>query len=332
MSRLSPFLQNKLQDSILQHDLYDARQIILASAVECWSLVLSETEDFSAVGNCRIGGDPDLPPSISWPQTENGLYLNFVMQINLADLPPITDHPLPGQGMLYFFVESDDSCTEVSSTLLFYDGDMSLLARVPSPDYSQLVHEYYVDLEPHKIVPIVTIDLPEYGSDTFKMVEVVLENADPDTIAEKYCELLESLSWVDNGMLIVSKLLGHASEIDGDMRLHACLHKAGQNVLIHNHHKGLDEIEILLQKAEQEKETLEIEYYRKVKESLAWFQRNKELLHKARREWIQLLKIDSNRSVDLSIWDSGSFNILIRKHDLYNNDFSNIYVEIAPGL
>ncbi|NVN91284.1 MAG: DUF1963 domain-containing protein [Desulfuromonadales bacterium] len=331
MSKLSSYQQNKLRETILKHNLIDAGQIILASAVECWSLTLSEPEDFSTVGNCRIGGDPDLPASLAWPQTDDGLYLNFIMQINLAELPPLFDHPLPNHGMLYFFVESDESCTDVKSKLLFHDGDSSFLSRVTSPDYDQLVHEYYVDLEPYKVVPIVTIDLPEFGSETFEMVEAVSRDTPFGTIAERYCELLESVSCADKDIHIVSKVFGHASEIEGDMRWNACLHKAGQNILICNHHKQKNEVEDLLKKALQDNEAPEIEYYRNVKESLAWYQHHKEQLQRSRHEWLQLLKIDSNRSVDLSIWYAGSFYILIREENLRRRDFSDIYVEIVAG-
>lgn len=331
MSKLSSYQQNKLKELILKHNLLDAGQIILASAVECWSFALSEPEDFSAVGNSRIGGDPDLPATLAWPQTDESLYLNFIMQINLAELPPLTDHPLPKQGMLYFFVESDEVCTDVKARLIYHNGDSAGLNRVRSPDYDQLVHEYYVDLEPHKLVPLVTIDLPEYGSETYEMVEMVSRDTPFGTIAERYCKLLESVSCADQDVHIVSKILGHASEVEGDMRWNACLHKAGQNILICNHHKQLDEVEELLQKALRENEAPEVEYYRKVKESLGWYQQHKEQLHASRRAWLQLLKIDSNRSVDLSIWYAGSFYILIREEDLCRHDFSNIYVETVAG-
>jgi len=331
MGTLSSNLQIKLRESILKHNLQDASRLILDSAVECWALAMNEPEDFSAIGNCRIGGDPDLPPSVEWPRTNDGLFLNFILQLNLAEMPPIADNPLPGHGMLYFFVESDESSTDVVSRLLYFDGDVSLLKRVATPDYDQLAHENYVDLEPHKLVPIVIADLPECGSETCRMVEKVSKTTEIDTPAERYCSLIESITTGDGEMHIVCKLLGHMPEIEGDMRWNACLHKAGRNILIPNYNKSMDEVESLLSKAEQENESLEIEYYREVKESLSWFQLHYEQLRAARLEWRQLLMIDSNRSVDLSIWHTGSFNILIRDEDLRNRDFSNVYVEIANG-
>lgn len=329
MNKLSTHLQIKLCEAILENNLQDASQILFDSAVECWSLVISEPEDYKNVGNCRIGGDPDLPPSIAWPQTADGLYLNFIMQINLEELPPMINNQLPGHGMLYFFVESDESCTHVLSKLLYYDGDAALLSRVESPSYEMLCHEYYVDLEAHKITPITSIDLPELGSEVFNMIESVTRTTNFGAPAEKYCKLMESISGVDKGIYIVGKLMGHISEIDGDLRWNACLNKAGQHDLIYNYHKPIDEIECLLKQALEEHEVLEIEYYRKVKASFAWYQQHEEHIKRSHHEWLPLLKIDSNRSVDLSIWDSGSFNILIRQSDLRKLDFSDVYVEIA---
>jgi len=331
MGTLSSNLQIKLREFILKYNLLDAGQIILDSALECWALILSEPEDFIAIGNCRIGGDPDLPPSLAWPRTSDGLFLNFIMQINLAELPPIADNLLPEHGMLYFFVESDESSTDVVSRMLFYDGEMSLLSRVASPDYDRLAHEYYVDLEPHKLVPLVIVDLPECGSETFRMAEAELRTTEIGTPAERYCRLIESITCGDGEMHIVCKLLGHMAETAGDMRWNACLHKVGHNILIPNYSKKMDEVDFLLNKAEQENESLEILYYRELKESLAWFQLHETQLRAERQEWRQLLMIDSNRSVDLSIWHTGSFNTLIRAEDLRNRDFSNIYVEIETG-
>lgn len=328
MGKLSPNLHNKLQEIILMQNLQEASSILFRNAVECWSLVLSEPEDYSVAGNCRIGGDPDLPSTVKWPQTAEGMYLNFIMQINLAELPARVDHPLPSQGMLYFFIESDECCTDVASKLIYYDGDMSLLGRVESPDYDQLVHEYYIELEPYKLLPIVTADLPELGSEVYEIIEKISSATDSETIAERYCQLLESISGAENDMHVVCKLFGHASEVNGDMRWNASLAKAGQDVLIYNFNKQMEEIDYLLEKSKNENETLEIEYYQKVKDSLGWYQQHKEQLQKTYRQWLPFLKIDSNRSVDLSIWDAGSFNILIREEDLRNLNFSDIYVEI----
>lgn len=50
----------------------------------------------------KIGGLPDLPESWLYPVFD-GQPLAFLAQINLSELAPIEDSPLPVKGMLYFF-------------------------------------------------------------------------------------------------------------------------------------------------------------------------------------------------------------------------------------
>lgn len=77
-------------------------------------VMLSETEPDrrpSTSSLSRAGGGPDLPIGMAWPQDPAGLHLNFLMQVDLADLagagqaPPET--PLPRSGHLAFFCGAD---------------------------------------------------------------------------------------------------------------------------------------------------------------------------------------------------------------------------------
>ena len=53
------------------------------------------------LGQSRLGGTPDLPPSIAWPQNPRlNKYRCFLLQINLAELPTFAGSPLPQRGLL----------------------------------------------------------------------------------------------------------------------------------------------------------------------------------------------------------------------------------------
>ena len=63
-------------------------------------------ESTLAVGVSKIGGVPDLPPDLSWPDWQ-GLPQSFIAQIRLADVRPYdTNHVLPPAGMLWFFYDA----------------------------------------------------------------------------------------------------------------------------------------------------------------------------------------------------------------------------------
>jgi uncharacterized protein YwqG len=64
-------------------------------------LVKSDT-----VGNSRLGGLPDLPADLEWPEWQ-GQALAFLGQIDLADLPPACRGlGLPASGLLFFFYDA----------------------------------------------------------------------------------------------------------------------------------------------------------------------------------------------------------------------------------
>src|ERR1700686_3950837 len=64
------------------------------------------TESTLAVGASKIGGLPDLPPDLSWPDWK-GVPQSFVAQLRLQDAQPYdTNHILPPRGMLWFFYDA----------------------------------------------------------------------------------------------------------------------------------------------------------------------------------------------------------------------------------
>jgi uncharacterized protein YwqG len=61
-------------------------------------------ESKMAVGQTKIGGQPDLPESVEWPQFADGRPLAFLAQINLGEVAAVGKLPgLPESGLLSFF-------------------------------------------------------------------------------------------------------------------------------------------------------------------------------------------------------------------------------------
>jgi uncharacterized protein YwqG/predicted DNA-binding protein (MmcQ/YjbR family) len=61
-------------------------------------------ESRMGVGQTKIGGQPDLPDGIEWPQFKDGKPLAFLAQLNLAEVASVTKLPgLAESGLLSFF-------------------------------------------------------------------------------------------------------------------------------------------------------------------------------------------------------------------------------------
>jgi len=82
--------------------------------------------------NNRLGGLPALPPGVDWPlHLKTKAPLHFLLQVDLAELPP-TPMPgcpfqatLPRSGMLYFFADIDEEMT--------FDDDIVRADGLPDP-------------------------------------------------------------------------------------------------------------------------------------------------------------------------------------------------------
>src|SRR5229473_2952290 len=63
-------------------------------------------ESTLSIGVSKLGGMPDLPPEVSWPE-RNGLPQSFIAQIHLNEVRPYdTNKLLPQDGMLWFFYDA----------------------------------------------------------------------------------------------------------------------------------------------------------------------------------------------------------------------------------
>lgn len=118
-------------------------------------------EDQIFIGQSKIGGLPDLPADIVWPnetvveqEKEKVLFffskgnavkkvkpLSFIAQINLEEVASCdTEELLPKSGMLYFFYNAEqdawgfDPNDKQKFKVLYWNGDLSDLNRIPYPD------------------------------------------------------------------------------------------------------------------------------------------------------------------------------------------------------
>jgi Domain of unknown function (DUF1963) len=89
-----------LEAVIAQCGLSDASSLILPRARLGFRILLRPSKCDSMPGETRFGGVPDLPVGAAWPASDQGL-LTFFGQINLQDIAQ--QSALPGAGLLSFF-------------------------------------------------------------------------------------------------------------------------------------------------------------------------------------------------------------------------------------
>ena len=83
-------------------------------------------------GRSKVGGLPDLPADLSWPEGDDGR-LAFVAQIDLEEVKPLDlQGSLPGAGMLYLFA--------------FADGDMAYSYELEGEECLRLLHTSSAEL------------------------------------------------------------------------------------------------------------------------------------------------------------------------------------------
>lgn len=164
----------------------------------------------SAKPTTRLGGRPNLPPSVAWPVWREEP-LSFIAQIDLAHLPTIPGLNLPRAGALYFFYDAleqpwgfdpaDRGCARVL---------YSRVALAESP-----VRRPPKELEtrfPGVVAAVTPLEI------TFPDISSPLFDAHTFSIEQKqdYWEAKEG--WEQDRTRTLHRIGGHADVIQGDPR------------------------------------------------------------------------------------------------------------------
>lgn len=163
----------RIKKLIAEYSLQPIEQQILEEAVECVTLIRGEPDPAMRLAGSRYGGLPDLPPSMSWPRFgadyyRPHAYLEFNMQLNLAEFPIGSPGELPHQGMLYFF-----ATFEAQARVLFHPLSTGL-KRAARPPKEDILNEGMENLKPHHLHFMVGVDVPNLLTPLDKLAENVI--------------------------------------------------------------------------------------------------------------------------------------------------------------
>jgi hypothetical protein len=195
---------DRLERLIVRFNYGAARSILLEAARPCVSLFLDDIPADPqeraarplALGASRMGGAPDLPRDFPWPIREDGFvidstrskpgYAGFLLQLALADMPRVADHPLPDAGYLYVF-DLGPSQPFDSSFLVSYSAAAAAdLRRAERPTGLPCAAELYCfeDGESFAIRGTLGIDFPVTNADGVELYRLVAQAMGVDDLAE----------------------------------------------------------------------------------------------------------------------------------------------------
>jgi uncharacterized protein YwqG len=166
------------------------------------------------VGVSKVGGLPDLPPDLIWPEF-GGLPQSFIAQFRLEEVKPYdAEDVLPGTGMLWFFYDArqetygDDPRDCGGWQILFQEGDLSNIERTSAP--AELPEESRFKACSVSFATEITLS---------QVPQIEVANYDwSDEELEKYEGLVTNLTPPDQ-RAFRHRLLGHPDLIQDDMRL-----------------------------------------------------------------------------------------------------------------
>ena len=252
-------------------------------------------------GTSKIGGKPDLPKDFQWFYYKGEDYkkivenrpLSFLMQINCEEVHKYDKESLlPEEGMLYFFYElftmtwGFSPQDRGSAKVLYYDGKIEDLVSTDFPE----------DMEKDCIILESKIDfesMNDYPIDFLDYYDVDDSDEEMERKEKEFEKDLEELGYKAD----TTKLLGHPELIQGEY-WEECEGVARKNIYYGSApiKYGSDEVK------------------KSIKENA--------------KDWILLMQVSELEIGDYGLYfgDSGKIYFNIRKEDLKNKNFDNVWL------
>lgn len=252
-------------------------------------------------GTSKIGGKPDLPKDFQWFYYNGEDYkkivenrpLSFLMQINCEEVHKYDKESLlPEKGMLYFFYElftmtwGFSPQDRGSAKVFYYNGEIEDLVPADFPE----------DMEKDCIIPESKIDfesMNDYPIDFLDYYDPDDSDEEMDRKEKEFEKELEELGYKAD----TTKLLGHPELIQGEY-WEECEGAAGKNIYYGSApiKYGSDEV--------------------------------KKFIKENAKDWILLMQMSELEIGDYGLYfgDSGKIYFNIRKEDLKNKNFDDVWL------
>ncbi len=288
---------NNLGQRLREHGLSRVVDMILSHAKESIHLTARTVDEaILDVGASKLGGLPDLPLEVTWPEADNGP-LPFVAQIKIIDVAPLdAEHLLPSSGLLSFFYGND--WDEKSGTVYTYwkviyvDDDLSRLTRRQLPQAlfdSPRYHACAVDFSIEQTLPDLSSTIVH---------DLRLSQEERAAYSDLYLGLDGPI--YERNENPAHRLLGYPYNLGEDVLIEC--------YLASRHRDANDLIQAAREAAHGD-----------------WSRRRR--LEQEAADWRLLLQVDSNEESGMD-WEasSGLIYYCITQEDLHNKNFNNVQV------
>lgn len=218
-------MKSQILQLIQKNNLTDFADRIMAAIKPAIHISKVKTQE-GVIGASRFGGMPDIPTDFEWVLRED-IPLSFLAQINCADLQGFTSAKnLPSSGMLYFFYDAIeqpwgfDPSDRGSSAIIYHPSTENLIpSTLPEGadiDNGWLFPAYAVQFRE-------ILSLPNYDSQAFEQLSISQNSVDD------YVNLIVDVNELMAANEPIHQMLGHSSNIQGDMQLECQLILHGIN-------------------------------------------------------------------------------------------------------
>ncbi len=126
-------LRERFVAALEEAGLAERRDELLGEARQCTHLFYRKPSGDLRVGATKVGGLPDLPESVEWPQgtDDDGKpagYAEFLAQFDLAEVPIPCGLAFPARGHMWIFVRNS-ALTQSTAVVIYRDGGEVLRPR-----------------------------------------------------------------------------------------------------------------------------------------------------------------------------------------------------------
>ena len=254
------------------------------------TIFTESNEDNEILNKSKIGGKPYLPKDFVWPYYQE-LPLSFLAQINLEEVKSLDkDNLLPDKGMLYFFYELE---TEEWGYELKNKGCAKVFYYEDISNFELI--DFPEDMEDYNIVPEFKVNFKSNISYPAYEDFDIIHNGGKE-VADNYEDFQDAYFDIYNKHMesldSYTKLLGYPDVIQSSMEEQCAAITKGFI-------GGIDSPK-----------------------------KYKEEVKKAAENWILLFQMDTIETDDyeLMFGDSGHIYFWIKKEDLKNKNFDNVWL------
>ncbi|MGG4493795.1 YwqG family protein [Brevibacillus reuszeri] len=286
--------RKKLEEHIFEQNVAHASTYLLETTRQGIRCEKTAIENYETPCLSRIGGDPDLPPQLEWPQTTDGTPMTFLLQLNLKELVKHDESSLlPARGMLYFFVGIDEPAYDIEHRVLFLQDDQLVSAtRRHSPGETALEEQF----AGYQLGARATLEPPNYAYVDYDQIET-------DSFSfedyEDFRFLLTDMMDHDD----VATLFGYPTGQHDDSEYEAALMLLTGKQYDYKMEKALHEI-------------------------TAHFAGDETKAKQEIQDTLMLVEIESDNEVGFCWWDAGVLQFFIRKEDLLAGRFDRTYCSL----